>query len=141
MSANNHPADQAAIESLHSLYSEHIADHLIALQDDAYAMGRARGQQDAAPAWSVTEEAMPESKSQVLAWFGDKQRVALYVGPKSISTEDRSYDGDAEYDEATDTFYWPEGWYCFEDGMEMWMSSCSKPSHWMPLPAAPGAQA
>ncbi|OBY90486.1 hypothetical protein A6723_019440 [Pseudomonas sp. AU11447] len=46
MPANNHPADQAAIEALHGLLSENISDRLIAFQDATYAMGRARGQQD-----------------------------------------------------------------------------------------------
>ena len=59
MPANNHPADQAAIEALHSLYSENISDGLIALQDDAYAMGRARGRKDW-PDWIAVSERLPD---------------------------------------------------------------------------------
>lgn len=39
----NHPDDRHAIENLHQLHSERISDDLIALQDQAYAMGMTRG--------------------------------------------------------------------------------------------------
>jgi hypothetical protein len=39
----NHPNDRHAIENLHQLHSERISDQLIALQDQAYAMGMNRG--------------------------------------------------------------------------------------------------
>ncbi|GLH20969.1 hypothetical protein BR1R3_37110 [Pseudomonas atacamensis] len=40
----NHPDDQNLIENLHQLHSERISDQLIALQDQAYAMGMKRGE-------------------------------------------------------------------------------------------------
>ncbi|HEJ3062545.1 TPA: DUF550 domain-containing protein [Pseudomonas aeruginosa] len=43
MSASNHPADQAVIETMHGRLSDHINDRLLAFQDEAYAMGRQRG--------------------------------------------------------------------------------------------------
>lgn len=39
----NHPADQASIESMHSQLSDHFNDRLVAFQDEAYALGRQRG--------------------------------------------------------------------------------------------------
>ncbi|SED31843.1 protein of unknown function [Pseudomonas frederiksbergensis] len=41
----NHPDDRHAVENLHQLHSECISDQLIALQDQAYAMGLNRGAQ------------------------------------------------------------------------------------------------
>ncbi|HIE2480258.1 dATP/dGTP pyrophosphohydrolase domain-containing protein [Pseudomonas aeruginosa] len=46
----NHPDDHLAIEALHSRYLDVLtgrtSDHLLMLQDEAYALGRARGRLD-----------------------------------------------------------------------------------------------
>ncbi len=39
----HHPADQAAIETMHSRLSDHFNDYLVGFQDEAYALGRQRG--------------------------------------------------------------------------------------------------
>ncbi|UXJ54858.1 DUF550 domain-containing protein [Pseudomonas citronellolis] len=39
----HHPADQAAIETMHSRLSDHFNDCLVGFQDEAYALGRQRG--------------------------------------------------------------------------------------------------
>ena len=46
----NHPDDHLAIEALHSRYLDVLtgrtSDHLLMFQDEAYALGRARGRLD-----------------------------------------------------------------------------------------------
>jgi hypothetical protein len=52
-----------------------------------------------------------------------------------------SMDEEAEYDEETDEYYVPEGWYEMIDNWDEYASSKlypeHKPTHWMPLPALP----
>lgn len=141
--SKNHPDDQEAIEALHRNYVakfEALNDHLMAFQDQAYAMGRKRGSSDPRP-WIDLADIAPANQSIVLCYFADgKQRVCQYILEKTISTETRPFDGDTDYDEETDTYYWPGGWYCFEDGMEVWMNTTSNPTHWMGLPPAPAVK-
>lgn len=91
----------------------------------------------AGPGWVAVSERLPDNAKPVLCLFERMQRVAMYIGQYTLSTDERSYNGDADYCEATDCNYWPEGWYCYEDGMELWMATTCDPTHWMLLPAAP----
>lgn len=126
MPANNHPADQAAIEALHSRHSEHFADRLIAFQDEAYAMGRALGQQDG-PAWIAVSERLPECPhecttddamvSDTLLVTDARDQGSLGMGHMRADGTWKLYGGD--YD-----FMHPE-----------------QVTHWMPLPPAPGSAA
>lgn len=119
MPANNHPAYKSAIEALHSRHSEHFVDRLIAFQDEAYAMGRARGQLDADPKWIPVSERLPaEDQGTVAVLFDDGQPG---VG-------------------------WATYWHGAKTGFACWtfpldeLGEDRTVTHWLPLPPAPEAK-
>ncbi|MCT7342173.1 DUF550 domain-containing protein [Pseudomonas aeruginosa] len=75
----NHPDDHLAIEALHSRYLDVLtgrtSDHLLMFQDEAYALGRARG------AWtcSVSTCTWSASAGSASASFGPGSRAAGVV--------------------------------------------------------------
>jgi hypothetical protein len=92
----------------------------------------------------VTPETMPEIQKNryceptiVLATDGKIVARAAYVPKFTINCEDQDYDGDQDYNEIEDKYYWPEGWYEWNDCEEThWMIN-AKITHWMPLPEPP----
>lgn len=97
------------------------------------------------PEWVSTADRLPESGQIVLAYhlnqLGKPRRIrAAYIKAMTREASPES-DLDCDYDEATDTFYWPEGWY---EQMEHWeeytaviLAEDIKVTHWMPLPDPP----
>ena len=51
-----HFEDRALSEQRHGRFVDQINDMLIPFQDASYALGRTRGQQDSADAWTALEE-------------------------------------------------------------------------------------
>lgn len=100
-----------------------------------------------APRWVRCEDEMPKSGTHVLVCCeihgicGYKGRYvcdAFHTDAKSIPCQ-YSYDIDSEYDEETDEYYFPEGWW---EVIKNWDDySCVAISdfvtHWMPLPEPP----
>lgn len=98
--------------------------------------------QQQAPAWIPVEHQMPEPNRKVLAFHKNilsngRTICARWVKAKTVESTGDSEIG--EYDEATDTYYDPEGWYeCIEnwdDYNRVFVSH--QITHWMPLPPAP----
>jgi len=96
-------------------------------------------------AWVPVAERMPPSGAVVLVAYrnerGEWRRIrAQWIAAKSVEAGCDSEIG--EYDEATDTFYDPEGWY---ERVNNWddysavMVYEGTPSHWMQLPPPPEA--
>lgn len=94
-------------------------------------------------AWVACAERMPASGVTVLACYtnsaGNVRRIrAEWVAAKTIESDADSEI--SEYDEATDCYYDPEGWY---EKIDNWGDYSSvavvegEITHWMPLPAAP----
>lgn len=93
--------------------------------------------------WVPVTERMPASGVTVLACYtnsaGNVRRIrAEWTAAKTIESDAESEIG--EYDEATDCFYDPEGWY---EKIDNWLDYSSvavvngEVTHWMPLPAPP----
>ena len=94
-------------------------------------------------AWVPVAERMPAAGQTVLACYRNRannvRRIrAHWVAAKT--TEAGTDDECAEYDEATDTYWTPAGWY---EQIDNWgdysavMVCEGEPTHWMPMPPAP----
>ena len=98
-----------------------------------------------APAWQPIETA-PKGKT-VLVFYRNslgKGRIVKATFIERFAQEsDGEEHGNEEYDEARDRYTWPEGWYEQIDNWEYaaaMFAGDHKPTHWMPLPAAPETQ-
>jgi len=95
--------------------------------------------------WVPVTERLPKPGKYVLAVFRystGKQQVirAMHAPPKTLSEEDYGeFLTDPDYDEATDTTYWPEGWYECNENEETHWQVHEEVTHWMPLPEVPHA--
>ena len=79
----------------------------------------------------------PQAERPVLAWDGERWVRAMWV-PKH--TKEQPGDSDwYEYNEADETYYWPEGWYELQThgGDEMLWHLTNGATAWQDLPPAP----
>lgn len=96
-----------------------------------------------APRWVPVSESLPKSGRSVLACYrnalGNPRRIrACWVAAKTEESGSESEIG--EYDEATDTYYDPEGWYEQINNWDMYSAVAvhdGEITHWMPLPEPP----
>ena len=96
-----------------------------------------------APRWVPVSESLPESGRPVLACYrnalGSARRIrACWVAAKTEESGPESEIG--EYDEATDTYYDPEGWYEQINNWDMYSAVAvhdGEITHWMPMPEPP----
>lgn len=96
--------------------------------------------------WISVEAQLPESERTVLAYYlnshGKGRRVrAEYIAANTKSADD-GWDSDspADYDEATDEYYWPAGWYEVVDNWDDLTHMViheGEVTHWIPLPSPP----
>ena len=95
------------------------------------------------PQWISVDQSMPQSGQTVLACYknsaGNWRRIrAEWVDARTIASDT---DSDiSEYDEATDEYYDPAGWYERIDNWDEYshIAVCEGGvSHWMPMPEPP----
>jgi hypothetical protein len=90
-------------------------------------------------------ERLPEAGQKVIAYYlnalGNRRTIlAEWVPAKSRTDDCLVQDDFAEYDEETDEYYWPEGWY---ESIENWddydavFVNEGVITHWQPLPTGP----
>jgi hypothetical protein len=112
-----------------------------------YDLGRAALDGQPAPSeWRPIDTAPKDGSRMLLAYrnsLGKWRRVIAFYAPK-LAIEQNDYGSDwCEYDEASDRYFLPEGWYeCIEnwnDYSSVHMSGV-EPTHWLPLPPAPGKE-
>ena len=124
-----------------------------ALRDAAAAIRKAPDGQQAETAeleadaarfrWIPVTEQMPNPGNVVLAAYknrcGNWRRIrARWIPAKTVESDGDSDIG--EYDEATDAYYDPEGWYECMDNWDEYayiVVTHGDVTHWMPLPEAP----
>lgn len=100
---------------------------------------------ETAPGWISVEDRLPDSGSAVLAYYlnshGMGRRVrAELVARHTVEASNDAWGDGADYDEATDTYYSPAGWYeCVDNWDELAYLFINEGTvtHWMPLPAPP----
>lgn len=120
-------------------YSIESAEELI---DSCFAALRADEWQKAA-GWMSVKERLPESGKFVLAHFIRKNQAgeypttirAFYAAPRDIEQSDD--DDFGEYDEFSDKYFLPEGWYECNEEEEVHYFVHENITHWMPLPEPP----
>jgi len=92
--------------------------------------------------WIETKDKMPEYGVPVLVFvqgvYGNKtRRLRASYAAKHTQEQSELADGDADYDEATDEYYCPEGWYETNEFEEVHWRVEGEVTHWMPLPEPP----
>lgn len=100
--------------------------------------------------WINTNDEMPKAGQIVFAYmendvelgekvfeFHDVIRAVYY--PKFHMECDGNFDGDCDYDEAKDEYYWPEGWYEWNSVEDTHWMATKKAKLWMHIPV-PKAQ-
>ena len=93
--------------------------------------------------WIAVTDQIPKSGMPVLVACGKKVLRAAHAAKFALSEDDWGYwnDGDgADYNDADDTTYWPEGWYEWNEQEETHWQLDHEPTYWMPLPKVPNAQ-
>lgn len=91
--------------------------------------------------WISVEDRLPVSGMPVLVACGRQILRAAHAAKFEVDEDNYGYfnDGDdADYDEVTDTTYWPEGWYEWNQYEEIHWAIVDHPvTHWMLLPNLP----
>ena len=86
--------------------------------------------------WVSLPGALPKPRTPVLLDIGKKYPIRAQWAPKGYL--ESTGDGDfGEYNEASDTYYWPEGWYEWNQHEETHWAVSETPRAWQPLPPSP----
>ena len=126
----------------------------MALSDDAIIAMARDFYPDAAPVythpyppggmagWTTLPGQMPEPNTPVLLDIGKKFAIRALWAEKHTVRVGTDVDDWGEYDEETDEYYCPEGWYEWNEHEEVHWAVSETPRAWrelpQPLPAAPG---
>ena len=87
-----------------------------------------------AEGWTKLPGQLPEPGMPVLLDIGKKYPIrALWAAKHTVEAADDDTDW-AEYDEATETYYCPEGWYEWNEHEEIHWAVTETPRAWAPLP-------
>jgi len=98
----------------------------------------ARAQGDAVDAWISVKDRLPKGGMPVLVACGKHVLRAAHAGKFELAEDNwGSFNGGdgGDYNETEDTYYWPEGWYEWNQYEECHWQVETEPTHWQPLPA------
>ena len=105
-------------------------------------VGRAAPPTAQAEGWTRLPGALPEPGTPVLLDIGKKYPIRALWAEKHTVRVGTDVDDWGEYDEETDEYYCPEGWYEWNEHEEVHWAVSETPRAWselpQPLPAAPG---
>jgi hypothetical protein len=89
--------------------------------------------------WIALPGTLPEPGVPVLLDIGKKYPIrAMWAAKHTVEAADDDTDW-GEYDEATDTYYCPEGWYEWNECEETHWAVSATPRAWAPLPPTSSA--
>jgi len=97
--------------------------------------------------WAPVSERLPDAELRVLAAYNDGRMTttlrALYIPKFVVECYEFETDIETEYDETTDTTYYPSGWYeAIEEGESSMIGPLTGTvTHWATLPALPKVEA
>ena len=97
--------------------------------------------------WVPVSERLPDTELRVLAAYNDGRMTttlrALYIPKFVVECYEFETDIETEYDETTDTTYYPGGWYeAVEEGEYAFIGPLDGTvTHWAKLPALPKQEA
>ena len=107
----------------------------------AAAQGFRDGEASAA-SWISVDARLPEPNTPVLLDIGKKYPIRALWAAKNTVRVGTDVDDCGEYDEETDEYYCPEGWYEWNEHEDVHWAVSETPRAWselpQPLPAAPG---
>lgn len=95
--------------------------------------------------WISVDDEMPKPEQIVFAYMEDDVELgvktfefhhvirAVYI-PKFHTESDGTFDGDCDYDEEKDEYYWPEGWYEWNTVEDTHWLATKKAKMWMHIP-------
>lgn len=90
--------------------------------------------------WIALPGALPEPGVPVLLDIGEKYPIrAMWAAKHTLEVGMEDDSGFGEYDEATDTYYCPEGWYEWNEHEETHWAVDKTPRAWAPLPPTTSA--
>lgn len=108
----------------------------------ASAQGFRDGVASVSAGWISVDERLPEPGTPVLLDIGKKYPIRALWAAKNTVRVGTDVDDWGEYDEETDEYYCPEGWYEWNEHEEVHWAVSETPRAWRglpkPLPAAPG---
>lgn len=147
------PDDWTGGEEAKAAYDEHLAVAEALERERADAMEQARllgisaerelrlcarvqGLERAAPQWVPVAEHLPATGTPVLLDIGKRLPIrAMWAAKHTVEAPPEQVDIDwGDYDEATDTYYSPEGWYEWNEYEECHWFVHDVPRAWMALP-------
>jgi hypothetical protein len=145
ISINGEP-DWATEPETHAAYVEHMSAAQ-ALEQWGSAIGaggveplrRQCLHQIAEPGgWIVVADRLPVPGEPVLLDIGKKFPIrAMWAAKHTVESHDEADPGWCDYDEATDTYYCPEGWYEWNEHEEVHWFVSETPRAWCSLPPSP----
>ena len=106
-----------------------------------YAAARPAGaQQPGVATWTPLPGTLPEPGKPVLLDIGMEYPIrAMWAAKHALEVGMEDDSGFGEYDEATDTYYCPEGWYEWNEHEETHWAVDETPTAWCELPPNGGA--
>ena len=81
--------------------------------------------------WMPENKKPPTQKPVIVVFIENgKQRWARAAWVPKFMVEDTNYEGESDYNEADDTYYWPEGWYEWNHAEEIHWMLIEDITHW-----------
>jgi len=124
-----------------TMAEEHADELMVAHLDGRVRAAQPAGaQQPGVATWTPLPGTLPEPGKPVLLDIGMEYPIrAMWAAKHALEVGMEDDSGFGEYDEATDTYYCPEGWYEWNEHEETHWAVDETPTAWCELPPNGGA--